>query len=103
MKEEIKVHSEEWFKECFKDCDATQKAKKASVILCKKYNINGICDPAYIANCICFNKELNGEDSTSQQVTNKILRCYETNINKYRIGTIKEAEQFIYNTIKGCF
>lgn len=102
MNETIKTHSEEWFKECFKDCDAIQKAKDASIIICKKYNIKGICDPAYIANCICFNLEINKEPSTAQQVTKKILLCYDTNINKYRIGSFASQEVYIYDTIKRC-
>ena len=36
----------------FQECEASDKAQAASKRICMAYGINGICDPAYVANVI---------------------------------------------------
>jgi len=62
-REKILLNRDEFFKKAFTDfvtrkpCKIPENIKNASIQICKAYNINGICDPMYIANIIA--KELN--------------------------------------------
>lgn len=56
------VHSQEWFDDCFTQYDTkAQKSVPAKVpkdirqcaeAFCRVFNIKGVCDPMYLANCI---------------------------------------------------
>ena len=70
---EYKTFSESWFNECFKiGCKANNKQKSISKEIVKKYKINGICDPCYIANLI----------SLYPDWVKRLFYCYSSSINK---------------------
>ena len=91
-------HTISWFDECFRDCGASYLAKVASMRIVVKFGISGICDPAYIANVIDYDEEINREPKTRQSVTKRLVSCYSTCIEKTGL-TKKQAEEFIYNSL----
>jgi len=81
---QYKTYSISWFNECFKiGCKANDKQKDMSIHIIKKYNISGICDPAYIANLIALYPDW----------IKRLFFCYNTCIKK--VHTKKEYLQFV--------
>jgi hypothetical protein len=61
------IHSASWFDDAFKTKTPVPEALRvAATRVCKQYNIRGICDPLYIANCLAF--ELGAGDGESNFV-----------------------------------